>query len=92
MLLEKPENLLELSVNQLVIQARLASSIFLGQARFGVWKTNVNVVCSKVIYFCTKQGLSKSKSNLILFKKNNKPKSLSKRVVQVISCQLFQEV
>ena len=33
MLLEKSENLLELSVKQLVIQLRLASSIFLGQAR-----------------------------------------------------------
>ena len=39
MLLEKPENLLELSVKQLVIESRLASSISLGQAIFGVWKT-----------------------------------------------------
>ena len=39
MLLEKYENLLELSVKQLVIQSSLASSISLGQAMFGVWKT-----------------------------------------------------
>ena len=32
---EKSENLLELSVKQLVIQSRLASLIFLGQAMFG---------------------------------------------------------
>ena len=35
MLLEKSENLLELSVKQLVIQSRLVSSIFRGQAMFG---------------------------------------------------------
>ena len=39
MLLEKYENLLELFVKQLVIQSSLASSISLGQAMFGVWKT-----------------------------------------------------
>ena len=38
-LLEKSENLLELSVKQLVIQSRLASSISLGQAMCDVWKT-----------------------------------------------------
>ena len=37
--LEKSENLLEFSVKQLVIQSRLASSIFRGQAMFGMWKT-----------------------------------------------------
>ena len=36
MLLEKCENLLELSVMQLVIQSRLASSIFRGQAMSGM--------------------------------------------------------
>ena len=36
MLLEKSENLLELSVKQLAIQSRLVSSITLGQAMFGV--------------------------------------------------------
>ena len=39
MLLEKFENLLELSVRQLVIQSRLISSISLGQTMFHVWKT-----------------------------------------------------
>ena len=38
MLLEKSENLLELFVKQLVIQSRLASSIFHGHAIIGVWK------------------------------------------------------
>ena len=37
--LEKSENLLEFSVKQLVIQSKLASSIFQGQAMFGMWKT-----------------------------------------------------
>ena len=36
MLSEKYENLLELSVKQLVILSRLASSIFQGQAMFGM--------------------------------------------------------
>ena len=36
MLLEKYENLLELSVEQLVIQSSLASSIALGQSMCGV--------------------------------------------------------
>ena len=36
MLLEKFENLLEFSVKQLVIQSRLASSIFRGQSMVGV--------------------------------------------------------
>ena len=39
MLLEKSENLLELSVKQLVIQLSLVSSISLGQVMFGVRKT-----------------------------------------------------
>ena len=39
MLLEKSENLLELSVKQLAIQSRLVSSITLGQAMFCVRKT-----------------------------------------------------
>ena len=41
MLLEKYENLLELSVEQLVIQSSLASSIALGQSMCGVWKTKM---------------------------------------------------
>ena len=92
MLLEKSENLFELSAKQLVIQSRLASSIFPGQAMFGVWKPNVNIVYSKVRYIRIQQKLFKCKYNLILFKSNNKPKSLSKRVVQVISYQLFHEI
>ena len=40
-LLEKSENLLELSVKQLVIQSRLASLTFLGQAMFGVVKNGM---------------------------------------------------
>ena len=39
MLLEQYQNFLELSVKQLVIQSSLASSIYLGQAMLGVWKT-----------------------------------------------------
>ena len=38
-LLKKYENLIELSVKQLVIQSRLASSIFQDHVMFGVWKT-----------------------------------------------------
>ena len=41
MLLEKYENLLELSVNQLVIQLSLANSISLGQTMCGLWKTKM---------------------------------------------------
>ena len=37
-LLEKSENLLELSVKQLVIQSSLVKSISLGLTMFGVWK------------------------------------------------------
>ena len=39
MLLVKYENLLELSVKQLVILSTLASLISLGQIVFGLWKT-----------------------------------------------------
>ena len=39
MLLEKYENLLELSVKQFLMQSRLASPISLGQIMFGVSKT-----------------------------------------------------
>ena len=38
MLLEKSENLLELSAKQLVIQSRWASSVFHGHAIIGAWK------------------------------------------------------
>ena len=50
MLLEKYENLIELTVKQLIIQSSLTSLIFLGQTLvYG--KPNVNVICSKVRYF-----------------------------------------
>ena len=63
MLLEKSENLLKLSVKQLVIQSRLASSIYLMCE-----KPDVNAVCRKVRYFRIQQELSKSKFSLIPFK------------------------
>ena len=47
--LEKFENLLELSIKQLVIEPSLASSISLGRTMFGVWKTKC--YCCKVRYF-----------------------------------------
>ena len=36
MLLEKSENLFQLSVKQLVMQSRLADSVFRGQAMYGM--------------------------------------------------------
>ena len=50
---------------------------------------NDNVVSSKVRYFSYPGTVIH-----ILFKSkgNNKSKSLSKRVVQVVFCQLFQEI
>ena len=51
MLSEKYENLLELSVKQLVIQSSLASSTSLGQTMCGVKNKNVNVVRSKFRFF-----------------------------------------
>ena len=39
MLLEKPENTIELSAKQLAMQSSLASSVSLGRAMSGVWKT-----------------------------------------------------
>ena len=87
MLLEKFENLLELSFKQLVVQSRLASSILLGS----VWCVKNQML----MLFVAKLGIfvsSKSCASLSLIKfhlkGNNKPKSLSKRV-QVISCQIF---
>ena len=44
----------------------------------------------KLGIFHIQRKLSKSKSDLIPF--NKKPKLLSKRVVQVVSCQLFQDI
>ena len=51
MLLEKSGSLLEISVKELVIQSRLASSISLGLISLVREKPNVNVVCSRVRYF-----------------------------------------
>ena len=90
MLLEMYENLPELSAEQLVIQSSLKSSISLAQT---IMCKKPNIKCSlepSVGFFCTQQELSKSKFNLIMFKGNNKSKSLLKRVFQVVSCQLFQ--
>ena len=78
MLLEKSENLLELSVKQLLIQSSLTSLIFLGHTMFLMCeKPKVfNFVCDKVRYFCIfyiflyiQQELSNAKSILILFKR-----------------------
>ena len=70
MLLEKYENLLELSVKQLVIQSSLASSISLGQTMCGVWKTKMFMLfVEKLGIFRVQEELSKSKSNLIPFKR-----------------------
>ena len=67
--LEKYVNLLELSIKQLVIQSRLASSISLGQTMCGVWKTKMLMLyIAKSGIFRIQQELSKSKSNLIPFK------------------------
>ena len=92
MLLEKSENLLELSAKQL--QYNQDWQVRFSQVRLSLVceKPNVNIVCSKVRYTRIQQTLFKSKYNLILFKSNNKLKSLSKRVVQVISYQLFHEI
>ena len=68
-LLEMSENLLELSVKQLVIQWRLASSIFWGQAMFGMWKTKCRFVCCKVRYVHTQKELSKPNCYLNPFKR-----------------------
>ena len=90
MLLEMYENLPELSGEQLVIQSSLKSSISLAQT---IMCKKPNIKCSlepSVGFFYTQQELSKSKFNLIMFKGNNKSKSLLKRVFQVVSCQLFQ--
>ena len=64
MLLEKCENLLELSVKLLIIQSSLASLISLDQTKCE--KPNVNIVCSKVRSY--QEELSKSNYNLIPLK------------------------
>ena len=86
-------NLLELSVEHLVIQSRLTTSMSLSQAMFGVWKTKCYMLFAAKFAIFVSIKIYPSLS-LILFclKGNNKPKSLSKSLVQVISCQLFQEM
>ena len=70
MVLEKYENLLELSFEQLVTQSSVASSISLGQTMCGVLKTKMLMLfVAKIGIFCIKQELSKSKSNLIPFRR-----------------------
>ena len=67
MLLEKSENLLELSVKQLVIQLRLASSISLGQAIFGVINKMLILFLAKLGVFVSNKSCLSLKSNLIPF-------------------------
>ena len=63
MLLEKYENLLELSVEQLVIQSSLASSIALGQSMCGVWKTKMLMLfVVKLSFFYIQQDIYPSPS------------------------------
>ena len=63
MLLEKYENLLELSVEQLVIQSSLASSIALGQSMCGVWKTKMLMLfVAKLSFFNIPQDVYPSPS------------------------------
>ena len=70
MLLENYENLLELPVKELVVQSSLASLISLGQTMCGVWKAKMLMLfLAKLGIFRIQQVLSKSKSNLIPFKR-----------------------
>ena len=63
MLLEKYENLLELSVEQLVIQSSLASSIALGKSMCGVWKTKMLMLfVAKMSFFYIQQDIYPSLS------------------------------
>ena len=63
MLLEKYENLLELSVEQLVIQSSLASLIALGQSMCGVWKTKMLMLfVAKLSFFYIQQDIYPSLS------------------------------
>ena len=62
MVLEKYENLLELSVMQLVIQSSLAIAISIGQTTLGVWKNQM------LMLFVAKLGINP----------NHYPKRISK--------------
>ena len=69
-LLEKYENLLELSVKQLVIQSSFAISISLGQTMRAMWKTIMLILfVAKLGIFRIQQELSNSKSDQIPFKR-----------------------
>ena len=66
MLLETSENLLELSVKQLVIQTRLASSISLGQAVWCVKKQMLMLFVAKLGIFVSNKSYPGLR--IILFK------------------------
>ena len=59
-----------------------------------VWcvKNQMFMFVAKLGVFRIQQELSKPKSNLIPFKGNNKAKSLFKKVGQIVSCRLFQDI
>ena len=69
MLLEKYENFLELSVEQLVIQSSLAISISVGQNVWWVKNQMLMLFVAMLGTFPIQQKLSKCKSNIISFKR-----------------------
>ena len=79
MLLQKYENLLELSDKQLVIQSSLASSISLGQTMFGVKKNQILMLFfAKLVIFRIQQELSKLSVKKVVIKPNHYTKGLPK--------------
>ena len=79
MLLEKSENLFELSVKQLVIQSSSVSSIFLSQTMFGVWMLMIMLFLARLGIFHIQEQLFISYSNLkVIINLNHYPKGLSK--------------
>ena len=88
---EKYEDLPEVSVKQLVIES---SSISLGQIMCDVYvkaKLFASIKVSSVLFVLKK---CYARPSLISFrlKRNNMSKSVSKRVFQVVSSQLFKEI
>ena len=70
MLLEKYENALKFSVEQLVIQSSLVSSTFPRSDYVWCVKNQMLMLfVGKLAIFCIQQEISKSKSNLIPIKK-----------------------
>ena len=69
MLLEKYENILELSAKQLVIQSSLASSICVGQTVSWVKSQILMLLVAMLGIFPIQQELPKCKSNIIPFKR-----------------------